>query len=84
MILSQLKAPPSPFLHGEGNDGDTLKKTHSTNADTHTRTGIHPYEHTHAHPTPMSTFERLSRLDLEIHEVGHQECLAINADVASH
>jgi hypothetical protein len=46
---------------------------HSTNADTHTRTSTHPYEHMHTHPTPMSTIKRLSRLDLEIHEVGHQE-----------
>jgi hypothetical protein len=29
----------------------------------------------------MSIFERLSRLDLEIHEVSHQECLVINGDV---
>jgi hypothetical protein len=29
------------------------------------------YKHTHAHPTSMSTSERLSRSDLEIHEVGH-------------
>jgi hypothetical protein len=33
-------------------------------ADTHTRTSTHPYEHTHTHPTPMSTFERLDRLNL--------------------
>jgi hypothetical protein len=44
-----------------------------------------PYEHMHVHPTPMSTFEILmSRLDLEIHEVGHQECFAVNRDVVSH
>jgi hypothetical protein len=52
--------------------------------DTHTRMSIHPYEYTHAHPTPMSTSERLSRLDLEIHKVGHQERLAVDVDVASH
>jgi hypothetical protein len=44
----------------------------------------HPYTHTHAHPILMSTSERLSRLDLEIHEVGHQERLTINGDAASH
>jgi hypothetical protein len=33
-------------------------------ADTHTRTSTHPYEHIHTHPTPMSTFERLDRLNL--------------------
>jgi hypothetical protein len=43
----------------------------------------HPYEHTYAHPTPMVS-ERLSRLDLEIHEIGHQERLAVDGDVASH
>jgi hypothetical protein len=43
----------------------------------------HPYEHTHAHLTSMSTSERLSRLDLEIHEVGHQEHIAVDGDAAS-
>jgi hypothetical protein len=43
-----------------------------------------PYEHKHVHPIPMSTFERLSQLYLEIHEVGHQERLAVDGDVASH
>jgi hypothetical protein len=42
------------------------------------------YEYTHTHPTPMSTFERLSRLDLEINKVDHQECLTIDRDVAYH
>jgi hypothetical protein len=46
--------------------------------------GTHPYEYTHVYSTPMSTFERLSRLDLKIHEVGHQECLAVDGYVASH
>ncbi len=57
---------------------------HSTNADTHTHMSTYPYEHTRTHHTPMSTFVRLSRLDLEIHEVGHQERLAIDGDIASH
>jgi hypothetical protein len=35
----------------------------------------HPYEHIYAHPIPMRIFKRLSRFDLKIHEVGHQECL---------
>jgi hypothetical protein len=39
---------------------------------------IHTYEHTHVHPTHMSTFERLSRLDIKIHEVGHQERIAVD------
>jgi hypothetical protein len=33
----------------------------------------HPYEYMHAHPILMNTFEKLGRLDLEIHEVGHEE-----------
>jgi hypothetical protein len=45
---------------------------------------IHPYEHTHVHSTLMSTSERLSRFDIEIHEVGHQERLVIDGDAASH
>jgi hypothetical protein len=44
----------------------------------------HLYEHTHARPTPMSTSERLSRVDLEIYEVGHQERFTIDEDVTSH
>jgi hypothetical protein len=44
---------------------------------------IHPYEYMHAHSITMSTSERLNRLDLEIHEVGHQDRLAIDGDVAS-
>jgi hypothetical protein len=32
----------------------------------------------------MSTSERLSRLDLEIYEISHQEYLAIDGDIASH
>jgi hypothetical protein len=29
----------------------------------------HLYEYTYAYPTPMGTFERLTRLDFEIREV---------------
>jgi hypothetical protein len=32
----------------------------------------------------MSTFEKRSRLNLEIHEVDHQERLAVDGDVASY
>jgi hypothetical protein len=39
------------------------------------------YEHTHVHLTPMSTSERLSRFDLKIHEVSHQELLTVDGDV---
>jgi hypothetical protein len=55
---------------------------HSTNTDTHTRMSTHPYEHTHH--IPISTSERLSRFDIDIHEGGHQERLAVDGDVASH
>jgi hypothetical protein len=44
---------------------------------------IHHYENTYVHPIPMSTSERLSRLDLKIHEVGHQERLAVDGDIVS-
>jgi hypothetical protein len=44
----------------------------------------YPYEHMHVHPTPMSTSERLSQINLEIHEIGHQECLTVDGDIASH
>jgi hypothetical protein len=32
----------------------------------------------------MSTFERLSRLNLDIHEVGYQERLIVDWNVVSH
>jgi hypothetical protein len=32
----------------------------------------------------MNTSERLSRLNLEIHKAGHQECLVVDGDVTSH
>jgi hypothetical protein len=45
---------------------------------------IHLFERTYAHPTLMSTFERLSRFNLEIHEVGHQERIVVDDDIISH
>jgi hypothetical protein len=57
---------------------------YSINTDTHTHINTYPYKHTHAHSTPMNTSERLSRHDIDIHEVGHQECLIIDGDVTSH
>jgi hypothetical protein len=56
---------------------------HNTNTNTHTRISTHPYEYMYAHTIPMSIFKRLSR-HLEIHEVDHQECLAVDRDIASH
>jgi hypothetical protein len=44
----------------------------------------HLYEYMYAHSTPKNTSERLSRLDLEIHEVGHQERLTIDGNIAPH
>jgi hypothetical protein len=32
----------------------------------------------------MNISERLSQLDLKIHEVGHQERIIINEDITSH
>jgi hypothetical protein len=57
---------------------------YSTNADIHTRTSTHPYKHTYAQHIHMSTFKRLSQLDLEIHEVGHQERIVVDGYVASY
>jgi hypothetical protein len=57
---------------------------YSINIDTHTCMSTHLYEHTHTHRIPISTSERLNRLDLEIHEVGHQERIAVDGNIASH
>jgi hypothetical protein len=57
---------------------------YSTNVDTYTHMSTHHYEHMHIHHTPMSNSGRLSRLDLEIHEVGHQKRLTVDRDVASY
>jgi hypothetical protein len=59
-------------------------KKHSINLDTYTHMSTHLYEYIYAHPIFMSIFERLSQLDLEIHEVDHQKCIAVDGDVASH
>jgi hypothetical protein len=39
------------------------------------------YEYIRAHLISMSTSEKLSRFDLKIHEVGHEECFAVDEDV---
>jgi hypothetical protein len=46
---------------------------YSKNVDIH----IQSYKYTYAYSTSMIIFERLNRFDLEIYEVGHQDCLAI-------
>jgi hypothetical protein len=56
---------------------------HSINTFPHIFMNIYLYKYTHVHFIYMNTSERLSRLDLEIHEIGHQECLAVG-NVASH
>jgi hypothetical protein len=38
----------------------------------------------YVHHTFMSAFERLSRLDLEIYEVSHQERFVVNQNFASY
>jgi hypothetical protein len=43
----------------------------------------HLYEHMYAYPIPMSISKRLSRLDIEIHKVDHQERIAVDRGVAS-
>jgi hypothetical protein len=45
---------------------------------------IHPYEYICAYSTPMSTFKRLSLLDLEIYKVGYQDHLTIDGDTVSY
>jgi hypothetical protein len=57
---------------------------HSINTDTHIYMSIYPYQYMYAHLILMSTSEKLSQLDLEIHEVGHQERLIIDRNVASY
>jgi hypothetical protein len=39
---------------------------------------IYLYKYMQTHSTPMSILERLSRFDLEIYKVGHQEHLAVD------
>jgi hypothetical protein len=56
---------------------------HSIDVDIYTRMSTHSYKHTHAYVTFMSIFERLSRFDFKIYEVGHQECFVVDGDVAS-
>jgi hypothetical protein len=46
--------------------------SHSIDVVTHTHTSTYIYEYTHAHITPINTFERLSQLDIDIHEVGQR------------
>jgi hypothetical protein len=42
------------------------------------------YEHIYAYHICISTSERLSRLDFEIHEIGYQEHFIIDGDIVSH
>jgi hypothetical protein len=41
----------------------------------------HPYEYTHTYPVRMSTSKKLIKLDLEIHEAGHEERLAADGNI---
>jgi hypothetical protein len=41
----------------------------------------HLYEHMYAHLIFISIFKILSRLDLKIHKVSHQERLTVDGDV---
>jgi hypothetical protein len=44
----------------------------------------HLYEYMYIHYTLINISRRLSRLDLEIHEVDHQEHIAVDEDITSH
>jgi hypothetical protein len=44
----------------------------------------HPYKYIHIQLTPTSIFEMLSRLDLEIYKVSHQEHSIVDGDVVFH
>jgi hypothetical protein len=50
----------------------------------HTRAYTHPYERTHAHPTPMSTSGRPSRRIGSWNWRSHHRRLAVDGNVASH
>jgi hypothetical protein len=49
-----------------------------------TYTSTYLYEYTYAQPTTTINSERLSQLDIEIHEVDHQERLTVDSYVTSH
>jgi hypothetical protein len=57
---------------------------HSINIDIYICMSTHSYKYTHTHSILMITSERLSRIDLEIHEVGHQKRLTVNRDIVFH
>jgi hypothetical protein len=42
------------------------------------------YEYIHTHLIHISIFKKLSRIDLKIYEVGHQERIIIDKYVTSH
>jgi hypothetical protein len=44
----------------------------------------YPYKYMYVYPILMNTFKRLSRFDIEIHEVGHQKRLTVDRDVTSY
>jgi hypothetical protein len=44
----------------------------------------HSYKYTYVYSTPMNNSERLSRFDLKIYEVGHQDHFTIDGDIVSH
>jgi hypothetical protein len=44
----------------------------------------HPYEYIYVHYILIITSERLNQFGLEIHEIGHQERLAVDGDIVSY
>jgi hypothetical protein len=66
--LVGLRDGMSSFLIPEMSSSYLILKN-SINIDTYTRISTHPYEHTYIYHITISTSEKLSQLDLEIHKV---------------
>jgi hypothetical protein len=56
---------------------------YNINIDTYTHISIY-LMNTHTYFIPINIFERLSRFDFKIHEVGHQKCLTVDKNIAYH
>jgi hypothetical protein len=56
---------------------------HNINVDIYTRISAHLYKYIRIHLTSMSTSERLSRFNFEIHKVDYQKSLIVDGDVVS-
>jgi hypothetical protein len=56
---------------------------HSTNVDTDTHMSTRSYEYAYAHPTLMSTSERLNRLDLRFTK-SVKKCITVDRNIVYH